>query len=38
VTFAQAAELLEFASQRRVLNEIQRDFIARAPRRWRTIG
>ena len=37
VTFAQAAELLEFASQRRVLDEIHRGFVARAPQPWRTI-
>lgn len=37
VTFAQAADLLEFAAQRRVLDEIHRDFIARAPQPWRTI-
>jgi dATP pyrophosphohydrolase len=38
VTFAQAAELLEFASHRRVLDEIHREFFARPPRRWRTVG
>ena len=37
VPFAQAAELLEFAAQRRVLDEIHREFVARAPRAWRTI-
>ncbi len=37
VTFAQAAELLEFASHRRVLDEIHRGFVARAPQPWRTI-
>ena len=37
VTFAQAAELLEFASHRRVLDEIYREFVARAPQAWRTI-
>ncbi len=37
VTFAQAAELLEFASQRRVLDEVEREFVARTPQRWRTI-
>lgn len=37
VTFAQAAELLEFASHRRVLDEIERAFVARAPQSWRTI-
>ncbi len=36
-TFAQAAELLEFASHRRVLDEIHRDFIARTHQPWRTI-
>jgi dATP pyrophosphohydrolase len=36
-TFAQAAELLEFASHRRVLDEIHRGFVARAPQPWRTI-
>jgi dATP pyrophosphohydrolase len=37
VTFAQAAELLEFAAQRRVLEEIYRAFVARTPQPWRTI-
>ncbi len=37
VTFAQAAELLEFASHRRVLDEIHRGFVARTPQPWRTI-
>jgi dATP pyrophosphohydrolase len=37
VSFAQAAELLEFAAQRRVLDEIHRAFVARAPQPWRTI-
>jgi len=37
VTFAQAAELLEFASQRRVLDELHRGFVARAPQSWRAI-
>ena len=37
VPFDQAAELLEFASQRRVLGEIHREFVARTPRAWRTI-
>ncbi|MDQ6941711.1 MAG: NUDIX domain-containing protein [Candidatus Eremiobacteraeota bacterium] len=37
VTFAQAAELLEFASQRRVLDDIHRDFVSRRPQPWRTI-
>jgi hypothetical protein len=37
VPFAQAAELLEFSSHRRVLDEIHRGFIARTPRPWRTI-
>jgi dATP pyrophosphohydrolase len=37
VTFAQAAELLEFASHRRVLDEIHRAFVARTPQAWRTI-
>jgi dATP pyrophosphohydrolase len=37
VTFAQAAELLEFTSQRRVLDELHRNFVARTPRPWRTI-
>jgi len=37
VTFAQAAELLEFASHRRVLDEIHRGFVARPPQPWRTI-
>jgi dATP pyrophosphohydrolase len=37
VTFAQAAALLEFASHRRVLDEIHRGFVARTPQPWRTI-
>lgn len=37
VTFAHAAELLEFAAQRRVLDEIHRDFVARAPQPWRAL-
>jgi dATP pyrophosphohydrolase len=37
VSFAEAAELLEFAAQRRALEEIHRAFVARAPQRWRTI-
>ena len=37
VTFAQAADLLEFASHRRVLDEIQREFVGRAPQSWRAI-
>jgi dATP pyrophosphohydrolase len=37
VSFSQAAELLEFASHRRVLDEIHRAFVARAPQAWRTI-
>ena len=37
VTFARAAELLEFASHRRVLDEIHREFVARTPQAWRTI-
>ncbi|MEA2787257.1 MAG: dihydroneopterin triphosphate diphosphatase, partial [Candidatus Eremiobacteraeota bacterium] len=37
VAFAEAAELLEFASHRRVLGEIHREFVARTPQAWRTI-
>ena len=37
VSFTEAAELLEFASQRRALEEIQRDFVARKPSSWRTL-
>ena len=37
VTFAQAGELLEFASHQRVLDEIHRGFVARTPQPWRTI-
>jgi len=37
VTFAQAAQLLEFSAQRRVLDEIHRAFVARSPQTWRTI-
>ena len=35
--FAEAAELVEFAAQRRALDEIQRAFVARGPAQWRTI-
>jgi dATP pyrophosphohydrolase len=37
VTFARAAELLEFASHRRVLDEIHRAFVARTPQPWRAV-
>lgn len=37
VTFAEAADLLEFDAQRRVLGDIHRNFIARQPARWRAI-
>jgi dATP pyrophosphohydrolase len=37
VTFAEAAELLEFDAQRRVLADIHRNFVARAPQAWRSI-
>jgi dATP pyrophosphohydrolase len=37
VTFAEAAELLEFAAQRCVLAEIYRAFVAREPQPWRLI-
>lgn len=37
VSFADAAELLEFASHRRALEEIHRGFVASTPRPWRTI-
>ncbi|HEX3466873.1 MAG TPA: NUDIX domain-containing protein [Candidatus Elarobacter sp.] len=37
VTFNEAAELLEFAAQRRVLDEVHRAFIAREPQPWRLI-
>ena len=37
VSFADATDLLEFASHRRALEEIRRDFVARAPQPWRTI-
>ncbi len=35
--FGEAAELLEFAAQRRVLEEIHRAFVARRPAPWRII-
>ena len=35
--FAQAEEMLEFASHRRALDEIHRAFVARFPAPWRTI-
>jgi len=37
VTFAEAAELLEFDAQRRVLTDIRRNFVARTPQAWRLI-
>ena len=37
VTFAHAAELLEFASHRRVLHEIHHGFVERSPQPWRAI-
>jgi dATP pyrophosphohydrolase len=37
VSFAEAAALLEFASQRHALDEIEHDFIARTPSSWRTL-
>ena len=37
VSFAEAAQLLEFASHRRALDEIHRGFVARVPQPWRTI-
>ena len=37
VSFTEAAELLEFASHRRVLDEVQREFVARRPSAWRTL-
>ena len=37
LTFNEAAELLEFTSHRRVLDEIHRGFVARTPQPWRTI-
>lgn len=37
VTFAQAETMLEFSSQRRVLEEVRRAFGLRAPAPWRTI-
>jgi dihydroneopterin triphosphate diphosphatase len=37
-SFAEAAELLEFTSHRRVLDEVQREFVARTPSAWRKLG
>lgn len=37
VTFDEALDLLEFDAQRRVLDDIQRNFIARQPAGWRAI-
>ena len=37
VSFRQAEEMLEFASHRRVLDEIHRAFVARFPAPWRKI-
>jgi dATP pyrophosphohydrolase len=38
VRFADAAALLEFASHRRVLDEVRRAFVLREPAGWRRIG
>lgn len=38
VSFAEAERMLEFSSQRRVLEEVRRAFVLRAPASWRTIG
>ena len=37
VRFADAEAMLEFAAQRRVLDEVRRAFVLRAPAPWRTI-
>lgn len=37
-SLAEAEELLMFSAQRRVLDEVQRAFIAREPDPWRAIG
>ncbi|HEY0614699.1 MAG TPA: hypothetical protein VGC96_08660, partial [Candidatus Elarobacter sp.] len=37
VTFAEAERLLEFSSQRRVLDEVRRAFVQRQPAGWRAI-
>jgi dATP pyrophosphohydrolase len=37
VTFGEAADLLEFDAQRRVLADVQRNFVARAPHAWRLL-
>ena len=37
VSFDEAADLLEFSSQRRVLDEVHRAFVARTPAPWRMI-
>jgi dihydroneopterin triphosphate diphosphatase len=37
VRFADAEAMLEFAAQRRVLEEVRRAFVLRAPAPWRTI-
>jgi dATP pyrophosphohydrolase len=38
VSFAEAAELLEFPSQRRLLDDVRRDFVERDPSSWRNIA
>ncbi len=38
VAFAEAEALLTFSSQRRVLDEVRRAFVAREPDPWRAIG
>jgi dihydroneopterin triphosphate diphosphatase len=37
VAFAEAAEMLEFPSHRRVLDEVRRNFLVNAPRPWRLL-
>jgi ADP-ribose pyrophosphatase YjhB (NUDIX family) len=37
VTFGEAAALLEFDAQRRVLADVHRNFVAREPQAWRLI-
>jgi dATP pyrophosphohydrolase len=37
LTFGDAAELLEFPSQRRLIDDVRRDFVERSPSPWRRI-
>ncbi|MEO7040202.1 MAG: NUDIX hydrolase, partial [Candidatus Elarobacter sp.] len=38
VSFAEAEQVLTFAAQRRVLDEVHRAFVVRTPDPWRLLG